>query len=216
MALNTYTKSGNKATTATKLNELVFGVTCKNHDLLKQSYQTYLANGRINLSKTLRRGEVRGGGRKPWKQKGTGRARFGSIRVPIWRGGGITFGPIGEENYSKKISLSAKRLAIKQALSLKSKANSIIIIEDFIVSDGKTKTALKLLDKLQAKGRILIAVIDKTPQLILALRNLNNVILVQSKYLNTYNVLNADTIIFTSEALEEVHVWLGKQKGDKK
>jgi large subunit ribosomal protein L4 len=83
MAAPTYTKAGAKATTAAKLDKSIFGVEVTSHDLLKQAYNTYLANGRENLAKTLRRGEVRGGGRKPWKQKGTGRARFGSIRVPI-------------------------------------------------------------------------------------------------------------------------------------
>jgi large subunit ribosomal protein L4 len=95
MSVPTFTKAGAKATAAAKLDKTVFDVDVKNHELLKQAYIAYHANGRENLAKTLRRGEVRGGGRKPWKQKGTGRARFGSIRVPIWRGGGIVFGPLG-------------------------------------------------------------------------------------------------------------------------
>jgi large subunit ribosomal protein L4 len=97
MAVTTYTKTGTKATTAAKLDKTVFGVMPQNHELLKASYVAYLSNGRDNLAVTKTRGLVRGGGRKPWKQKGTGRARFGSSRVPIWRGGGITFGPTGEE-----------------------------------------------------------------------------------------------------------------------
>src|SRR5215813_5453673 len=118
MAVPTFTKSGTKATSAAKLDKVVFGVVPENHELLKLAYTAYLANGRENLAVTKKRGEVSGGGKKPWKQKGTGRARFGSSRNPIWRGGGIVFGPTGEENYTKKMHTSAKRQALRQALSL--------------------------------------------------------------------------------------------------
>ena len=118
MSVATFTKAGAKATTAAKLDTNIFGITVENHDLIKQAYVAYLANGRENLAVTKTRGLVRGGGKKPWKQKGTGRARFGSSRVPIWRGGGITFGPTGLENYSHKIHVKAKRQAIRQALSM--------------------------------------------------------------------------------------------------
>jgi large subunit ribosomal protein L4 len=208
MTASTYTKTGTKATTNTKLESSVFDIVPENHELLKQAYQSYLANGRPNLSKTLRRGEVSGGGKKPWKQKGTGRARFGSIRVPIWRGGGITFGPLGIENYSKKLSVSAKRTAIRQALSIKSKANSIIIMEDILISDGKTSTAKKLLEKINSKGRILIVVDSKTPELLQSTRNIQDVEVTQAQYLNTYILLNADTVIITNKALEIVNNWL--------
>jgi large subunit ribosomal protein L4 len=210
MSVPTYTKSGSKATTAAKLDSAVFGVEPKNHELLKQAYQTYLANGRENLAKTLRRGEVRGGGKKPWKQKGTGRARFGSIRVPIWRGGGITFGPLGQENYSKKMTTASKRTAIRQALSLKSKASNIIVIEDFDVKDGKTSTAAAFLKKIGAERRVLIAVDSRTPEQERSVRNLQNVELVQASYLNTYSIMNADKLVITKKALDSVHEWLGK------
>src|SRR6201986_785729 len=104
----TYTKAGTKATTAAKLSKTVFDVVPENHQLLKDAYIAYLANGRANYATTKTRGLVSGGGRKPWKQKGTGRARFGSSRVPIWRGGGIVFGPTGNENYSKDLNVKAK------------------------------------------------------------------------------------------------------------
>src|ERR1700686_3786197 len=112
MPVTTYTKTGNKATVAAKLDKSVFDVDVKNHDLLKQAYLAYLSNARVNLAVTKKRGDVRGGGRKPWRQKGTGRARFGSIRNPIWRGGGIIFGPTGQENYKRKLNTKAKRQAI--------------------------------------------------------------------------------------------------------
>src|SRR6478752_3221532 len=103
MPVATYTKTGNKATTAAKLDKKVFGLEVANHDLLKQAYLAYLANGRENLAVVKKRGEVRGGGKKPWRQKGTGRARFGSSRNPIWRGGGIAFGPTGNASYGSNM-----------------------------------------------------------------------------------------------------------------
>src|SRR4051812_30760004 len=111
MAVSTFTKAGAKATTAAKLDKAVFGVEVKSHDLLKQAYLAYLANGRENFAVSKSRGEVRGGGAKPWRQKGTGRARFGSSRNPIWRGGGVAFGPTGLENYSHKMNVKTKRVA---------------------------------------------------------------------------------------------------------
>src|SRR4051812_6566672 len=98
MPTPTFTSKGAKAATSVKLDKEVFGVEVTSHQLLKDAYVTYLANGRENIAITKTRGLVRGGGKKPWKQKGTGRARFGSSRVPLWRGGGITFGPTGNEN----------------------------------------------------------------------------------------------------------------------
>jgi large subunit ribosomal protein L4 len=210
MAVQTYTKAGVKATSTAKLSKDVFDVESKNNELLKQAYQAYLANGRENLAKTLKRGEVRGGGKKPWKQKGTGRARFGSIRVPIWRGGGITFGPLGKENYSKKMTTGAKRTALRQALTIKNKANSLIIMEDLNIKNGKTSEAALLLKKIGAKGRILVAVETKTPENVRAFSNIQKVEIVQANYLNIYSVLNADTIVITSKALEIVETWLGK------
>ena len=162
MSTPTFTKSGTKATTPTKLDKAVFGVEVTNHQLLKDVYHSYLDNGRENLAVTKTRGLVRGGGKKPWKQKGTGRARFGSSRVPIWRGGGITFGPTGNENYVKKVNIKAKRTAIRQALSLASQSDKLIVIESFDAKDGKVKPAVALLTKIGAKGRTLLIVEDKT------------------------------------------------------
>ena len=141
----TYTKSGTKATTAAKLDASVFAVMPENHELLKLAYTAYLANGRGNLAQVKTRGLVRGGGKKPWKQKGTGRARFGSTRNPIWRGGGIVFGPTGEENYTKKIATNAKRQAIRQALSLAAHEGRIKVVEAIESKDGKVAPILKFL-----------------------------------------------------------------------
>lgn len=209
MATPTYTASGSKATTAAKLDKSIFGIEVTGHELVKQAYVAYQANGRINLAKTLRRGEVRGGGRKPWKQKGTGRARFGSIRVPIWRGGGITFGPLGQENYTRKMTTGSKRQAIRQALSLNQ--DNIIVIESFKSKDGKTADTVKFLDKIGAKRNVLLVVSDKDKIAVRATSNLQSITLVQSMYLNVFDIMNADSIVIEQKSLDTIHEWLKKE-----
>lgn len=212
MQTASYTKSGNKAPAAAKLNKAIFGIEKANQQLLKEAYVAYLANGRVNLAKTKTRGLVRGGGRKPWKQKGTGRARFGSIRVPIWRGGGITFGPTGEENYSKTLPTFSKRTALRHALSLAASEDRIKVIETFSCPEGKVNLTLKLLEKISAQGNVLIVVSVKDALVERATRNLQNVKAVQAHYLNVFDLMNADTVIISQKALDLVDKWLGEPK----
>ena len=212
MAVATYTKAGAAASTAAKLDASVFGVEIKNHELLKQAYVTYLANGRDNLAVTKTRGLISGGGRKPWKQKGTGRARFGSSRNPIWRGGGIVFGPTGEENYTKQMNVKAKRLAIRQSLTVAATENKVVVIEDVVAKDGKTAELVKLLSKIKATKNVLLVVEHKTDELVRASSNLQYVKLVQAQYVNTYDVMNADSVVFTKVALDVTTKWLGGTK----
>lgn len=211
MAVPTYTKAGTKATTPAKLDKAVFGVEVKNHDLIKDAYVAYLANGRQNLAKTKTRGLVRGGGRKPWRQKGTGRARFGSIRNPIWKGGGIVFGPTGQENYSKQLNSKATRLAVRQALTLAAESGKIIVIEDLAVKEIKTAQVAKLLEKLGATRNTLLVVEQKSDELVKSVRNLQNVKLVSANYMNVYDLMNADYVVCTSAALASLKDWLGKE-----
>lgn len=212
MPVPTFTASGSKATTAAKLSKEVFGVSVENHQLIKQAYEVYLANGRENLAFTKTRGLVRGGGKKPWKQKGTGRARFGSSRNPIWRGGGIAFGPTGEENYIKKLSVTSKRVALRQALSLANEAGKLTVVETFECKEGKVSQTAKLLDKIGAKRNTLIVVSLKDELVERATRNLPNVKAVAANYLNVYDILNADTIVLSKKALVVVEEWLGGAK----
>lgn len=207
----TYTKSGAKATTAAKLDAGVFGVMPENHELLKLAYTAYLANGRENLAVVKTRGLVSGGGRKPWKQKGTGRARFGSSRNPIWRGGGIVFGPTGEENYTKKMHTGAKRQAIRQALSLAAQEGRIKVVEDFNF-DGKVKTTNDFLQKIEAKGSVLLVTDAKDDKSDRSTRNIQKVMVVHAQYLNVYNILNADVVVISKPALKLVEEWLGAKK----
>ncbi len=211
MAVLTYTKAGTKATTAAKLDATVFGLEVKNHELVKQAYVAYLANGRTNLAVTKTRGLIRGGGRKPWKQKGTGRARFGSSRNPIWRGGGIVFGPTGLENYSHKLPIATKRQAIRQALSLANTSNNIIVVESLDFK-GKTANAVAFLEKVGAVKTTLIVVENKTPDVTRAVANLAGIKVVAANYINVFDAINADNIVITPEALKAVSEWLGGDK----
>lgn len=199
-------------TTRTTLPKDVFGVEVPNHELLKVAYDSYLANSRQASATTLKRGEVRGGGKKPWKQKGTGRARFGSTRNPIWRGGGVVFGPSGNENYTKKLSKTSKHVAVKQALSLANQAKKVTVKD--IVVKGKTSEMVKFLSDNKLDRRVLLVVDEKTPELLRSTNNLQDVKLVRSSYLNVYDILNADHIVFTKPAVKAATTWLTATKED--
>ena len=178
---------------STKLNKDVFGVEVTNHELLGRAYRAYLANNRSAAAKTKKRGEVRGGGRKPWAQKGTGRARIGSIRAPHWRGGDVTFGPNGEQNFKLTIPKAAKKVAIKQALSLQNREG---LIQTFAPStlklkDGKTKQGLEFISKNKAINL-----------------NFPNVKYISAPFLNVYDVLNADLILVSEDSLPTIESWL--------
>lgn len=209
MAVATYTKSGAKATAPAKLDKAVFGVEIKNHQLLKDAYLSYMAAGRTNDAVTKKRGQVRGGGRKPWRQKGTGNARFGSSRNPIWRGGGIAFGPTGLENYTRKMSLASKRQALRQALSMAAKEDRIKVIDSFSITEGKTSAAAGLLKKIGASGNVMVVVATKEAGTLRSTRNLSSVELVAAKYLNVYKIMNCDCVVFEKAALDAVNDWLG-------
>jgi large subunit ribosomal protein L4 len=188
----------------------VFAVEVKNHELLKLAYDAYLANNRLSSATTKTRGEVRGGGKKPWKQKGTGRARFGSSRNPIWRGGGIVFGPLGIENHKKKIPTQAKRQAIRQALTLANEAKKVHIMD--IKTTGKTSEVVKFLADNKLDRKVLVAVDEKTDALIRATNNIQNVLLVSTKYLSVYHILNADHIVLSKASLPTLKSWLVKEE----
>ena len=207
-------KAAAKATPKTSLPKEVFAVEVPNHELLKLAYDAYLANARGANATTLRRGEVRGGGKKPWKQKGTGRARFGSTRNPIWRGGGIVFGPLGNENYTKKLSKTAKRVAIRQALSLAHAAGKITVAD--VKTTGKTAEVATWLADNKFDRRVLIVVDDKTPAIVRATNNLQDVKLVRATYLNVFDVMNADHIVMGTKAVAVVETWLTDKESEEK
>jgi large subunit ribosomal protein L4 len=195
---------------APALPKEVFGLEVTNHELLKLAYDSYLANSRTASATTKTRGLVRGGGKKPWKQKGTGRARFGSSRNPIWRGGGIVFGPLGNENYTKKISTTAKRQAVRQALSLASQAKKVHVLD--VKTTGKTAEVIAFLEKNKLTRKVLIVVDEKTPELLRATNNIQNVLLISTKYLSVYHILNADAIVLSKASLPTLKSWLVKEE----
>ena len=196
------------------LNKDIFGLAVENHELVKLAYDAYLANSRSSHAKTLKRGEVRGGGKKPWKQKGTGRARFGSTRNPIWRHGGVAFGRTGEENFTKKISKSSKQLAVRQALSMKNADKAVLVLAKDVKLTGKTKDAAKVLKDMKLDGKNVLAVAaEKTPEVLRSTNNLPNVKLVRATYLNVFDIMNADAIVFSEAALKATEKWLlGEEK----
>ena len=208
-----YTKSGSKQAEGVTLEKTIFGLEL-NAQLIKDAYNAYLSNGRSAQPTTLTRGLVRGGGKKPWRQKGTGRARVGSIRVPNWKGGGVVFGPTGLENHIVQLPTKMKRVAVRQALSVQVADNRVVVIEEFI-TDGKTKAASELLAKIGATGKVLLVVSEKSDLIDRATRNLPGVVVAQATYLNVFHIMNADDIIVTKSAMTEIEVWLGQKTAAK-
>ena len=196
------------------LNKEIFGLDVENHELVKLAYDAYLANSRSSHAKTLKRGEVSGGGKKPWRQKGTGRARFGSTRNPIWRHGGVAFGRTGEENFTKKISKASKLLAVRQALSMKNKDKAVFTLDKEVKLTGKTKDVAKVLKEMKLEGKNVLAVAaEKTPEVLRSTNNLPNVKLVRATYLNVFDIMNADAVVFSEAALKATEKWLlGEEK----
>lgn len=199
-----------KTAATTALPKEVFAVEVSNHELLKLAYDSFLANNRLASATTKQRGEVRGGGKKPWAQKGTGRARFGSSRNPIWRGGGIVFGPRGNENYTKRLSTTSKRVAVKQALTLAQQAGKIVVKD--IKTTGKTAEIVKFLADNKLDRKVLIVVDEKTNELIRATANIQNVLLIRSTYLSVYHILNADKIVIAPTSIQTIKNWLTKEE----
>ena len=200
------TKSTASKTTA--LPKQVCNVEVENHELLKLAYDAYLANNRLASATTLTRGLVSGGGKKPWKQKGTGRARFGSTRNPIWRHGGVVFGPSGNENYTKKLSKTSKRVALRQALTLANKANKVVVLD--VKTTGKTSEVAAFLtaNKLDRKVLLVVEAAEKTPELIRATSNIQNLRLVGAKYLTVFDLLNADHVVLSTKSVPVIRNWL--------
>ncbi len=197
---------------STKLPKDIFAVEVPNHELLKLAYDSYLANARLASATTKQRGEVSGGGKKPWKQKGTGRARFGSTRNPIWRGGGVVFGPRGNENYTKKLSKTAKKVAIRQALTVANEAKKISVLPYEEKVTGKTRDAVAFLKQFKLDRKVLLVTSEKTPELMRATNNLQEVLVIRANYLSVYHILNADHIVVSPQALDIITAWLGKEE----
>ncbi len=186
-----------------KLDDSVWGIT-PNDQVVYEQINLAMANARQGSHSTKNRSEVSGGGRKPWRQKGTGNARQGSIRAPQWVGGGVVFGPNSNRNYTKKMNKKERRLALKSALTYKALDNAIVAVEKFDLETNKTKDMLKLLESLNLSGTLLIVTTELTENAILSTRNIGTIKLVLANELNTYDVLRCDKLVITEDAVKYV------------
>ena len=184
-----------------KLNKEIFGIE-PNNKVLYDAIILSRASLRQGTHSTKTRAEVSGGGRKPWRQKGTGHARQGSIRAVQWRGGGIAFGPVPRD-YSKKMNRKERRLALKSALA--AKVSDMIIVDDIKLATPKTKEMLSLLKKLNLdSNKVLVIVKELDENIILASRNLENVILIDSNEINVLDLIAAEKVLITKEAINQI------------
>lgn len=165
---------------------------------------------RMGTACTKTMGEVAGSGKKPWRQKGTGRARAGSFASPLWRGGGVVFGP-KPRDFGKKVSRNTKQLALRKALSERLRAGDVLLVDELKLTSPKTKEFLKLLTALELKGTALIVAQGGDQNLTLASRNVSQVRITTSESLNTYDVLRPDKLVFTRGAFEQVEARLSAQ-----
>ena len=195
-------KADGKASGDVKLDADVFGIE-PNMDVLHQVVTAQLAAARAGTAKTKTRSEVRGGGRKPWRQKGLGRARHGSIRSPIWVGGGVAHGP-QPRNYSQRTPKKMKRLALHSALSARASEAAIKVVDEFDWSAPKTKQAVGLLDAMDSSGKTVVVLSALDGAAAKSFRNLADVRLVEPGHLTAYDVLWSDQVVFTSHTVGSV------------
>ncbi len=202
MKIPIYNQKGEEIDT-TELPDEIFGLDF-NSDLVHQVAVSQMANQRLVIAHTKDRGDVRGGGRKPWRQKGTGRARHGSRRSPIWIGGGVTFGPTNQRNFKKIIPKKMRRKALFMVLSQKVKDNEMIVLDEIKIEKAKTKEMAKIIQNPKFKilnSKLLIALPKIDKNVILGARNIPKVAIMQAKDLNVLDLLNHKYLMFPKEAI---------------
>lgn len=203
MQIPVYNQEG-KQVRALEISDKIFAVA-PNPYVLHEAVVAQMANSRVSRAHTKMRGEVRGGGKKPWKQKGTGRARHGSIRSPLWRGGGITFGPRNDRNYSKKINSKVKRAAILMALSDKVAGNSFYVLDSFASELRKTKDVANILNAFPRKrGRIMLALPTSQKSIGRLAANIKQILPISTTSLNVVDLLNHANLITTVEGVRDI------------
>ena len=191
-------KSGNRVKEINAPKE-IFSYDVKS-SLLYEAVLNYRANQRRGTASTKSRAQVRGGGRKPWRQKGTGRARAGSIRSPLWKKGGITFGP-KPRNYSYSLPKKAKKNALKSALSMRLAESQLLIVKELDIKESKTKEGAKLMDALNLESALIVDT-QENKNLFLSLRNIPNIKTVDYNQVNIYDVLNYKWLVFTEKSFK--------------
>ena len=202
--VSVYNMEGNEVGTI-ELNDAVFGVEVNDH-LVHLAVVQYLANRRQGTQKAKTRSEVSGGGRKPWRQKGTGHARQGSTRAPQWTGGGVVFAPVPRD-YSFKMNRKEKRLALKSALTSRVAENKLIVLDELKFDGIKTKNMQKVLDNLKV-DKALVVIADNDQNVLLSARNIADIKMAQTGTINVFDILKYNTLIVTkaaAAAIEEVY-----------
>lgn len=202
--VSVYNMEGNEVGTI-ELNDAVFGVKVNEH-LVHQAVVRHLANKRQGTQKAKTRAEVRGGGRKPWRQKGTGHARQGSIRAPQWTGGGVVFAPVPRD-YSKKMNKKERRAALRSALTSRVEAEKLIVLDELRLEEIKTKEMQRILNNLKVEKAVIVLP-EKDEKVVLSARNIPNVATISSDMLSVYDVMKYSTVIMTKAAvasIEEVY-----------
>lgn len=185
-----------------ELNDNVFGIE-PNKAVLYDFVKMQLANKRVGTASTKTRGLVSGGGRKPWRQKGTGRARVGSTRNPVWTGGGVVFGP-HPRDYSYKLPRKVRRLAMKSALSTKVKEQNIIVVDELTFAEPKTRLMVETLKSLNAGKKTLVVIADGDGNVTKSARNIPGVKPLRVDFINVYDLLHYDTLLITKDAVARV------------
>lgn len=186
-----------------KLNDDIWNIK-PNDAVIYDAILLANASLRQGTHSTKTRAEVSGGGRKPWKQKGTGNARQGSTRSPHWRHGGITFGPKPEKNYNKKMNKKERRLALQSALSYKVLKDSLVAIDSLIIEDNKTKTMLDVISNLKLKKKVLFVTTDLSENLILASRNIKNVRIILPNEMSVLDIVGHNILVATEDAIKAI------------
>ncbi len=198
-------KTGQKRSGKIKVSDTIFGAEF-NESLIHQVLTAYMAGSRSGTKAQKSRSEVRGGGRKPWRQKGLGRARAGTIRSPIWRGGGVTFAA-KTRDFSKKVNKKMYRGAIRSILSELVRQERLSCIDELAIDEPKTKQALEKLSALGLK-EVLIITEEVTPNLYLSTRNIPRIEVIDTAEINPYSLIGFDNILLTKSAVKKVEAWL--------
>lgn len=199
-SIKVYKMDGTEAGTL-KLSDKVFGAEYR-EELIHQAVITRLANDRQGTKSTLTRTEVRGGGRKPWRQKGTGHARQGSTRAPQWKGGGVVFAPVPRD-YSFKLNKKEKRAALKSVLTSRVQDNKLIVLDELKFDEIKTKEFKKVMDNLNV-GKAMVVIGGQDENVILSARNLPTVNTAVAENINVYDILKGDTLVLTKDAVAKI------------
>lgn len=207
MKINVLTMDGNSSKDQLELDDSIYGIEPNDH-VIALAVKAEMANMRQGTHKAKTRAEVRGGGRKPWRQKGRGTARAGSSRSPVWVGGGKAFGP-SPRDYNIKLNKKVKKLARRSAIAYKLKNDNLIILDELSVTEAKTREFRSLLENLKLDGKKLTVLVDElSEELYLASRNIPNVFVLEARYASTYDILDCEVLVMDKASVQTLNTLL--------